>query len=59
LNEGKNRHIRRMFEGLGIEVLRLLRVGIGGLELGELAKSGVRRLGEEERAKVFGKLGDA
>ena len=58
LNEGKNRHIRRMFEGLGIEVLRLLRVGIGGLELGELAKSGVRRLGEEERAKVFGKLGD-
>jgi 23S rRNA pseudouridine2605 synthase len=58
LDEGKNRQIRRMFEAMGIEVLRLMRVGIGELELGALAKSGVRALNEEERAKVLGRVRD-
>ncbi len=44
LDEGKNRHIRRMFDGFGIEVLRLVRVQIGALPLGALPKGGWRRL---------------
>lgn len=48
LDEGKNRHIRRMMAELGIEVLRLVRVGIGGLELGNLPKGKTRELSREE-----------
>ena len=44
LDEGKNRHIRRLLAELGIEVLRLVRVSIGGLKLGELAKGEWRKL---------------
>jgi len=49
LDEGKNRHIRRMFEALKIEVLRLVRVAIGPLALGDLAKGGTRELAPEEK----------
>jgi 23S rRNA pseudouridine2605 synthase len=49
LDEGKNRHIRRMLQTLGIEVLRLIRVAIGPLVLGALAKGAVRHLKAEEK----------
>lgn len=49
LDEGKNRHIRRMFEELGVEVLRLVRVAIGPLTLGDLAKGAVRQLTAAEK----------
>jgi len=53
LDEGKNRHIRRLLAALGVEVLRLVRVAIGSLQLGELAKGGVRSLTREERDAMF------
>jgi 23S rRNA pseudouridine2605 synthase len=49
LDEGKNRHIRRMLAQLGIEVLRLIRVSIGPLALGELAKGAARPLTAGEK----------
>ncbi|QRM44389.1 pseudouridine synthase [Rhizobium sp. BG4] len=48
LDEGRNRQIRRMLEALDTECLRLVRVAIGGLELGELPKGAVRALTETE-----------
>jgi 23S rRNA pseudouridine2605 synthase len=49
LEEGKNRQIRRMLAALGVEVLRLVRVAIGPLELGRLPKGGFRALTKEEK----------
>lgn len=49
LDEGKNRQIRRMLDALGLEVLRLVRVSIGPLELGTLAKGASRALTHDER----------
>lgn len=52
LDEGKNRQIRRMFETLGVEVLRLVRVAIGPLALGDLAKGAYRPLTAEEKRNL-------
>jgi 23S rRNA pseudouridine2605 synthase len=49
LDEGKNRQIRRMLEHFRTEVLRLVRVAIGPLNLGELPKGATRTLEEEEK----------
>jgi 23S rRNA pseudouridine2605 synthase len=49
LDEGKNRHIRRMFETMSIEVLRLIRVAIGPLRLGDLTKGAVRPMTPDEK----------
>jgi len=52
LDEGKNRQIRRMMETLGVEVVRLVRVAIGPLELGTLAKGAYRHLRPEEKQSI-------
>lgn len=49
LDEGKNRQIRRMLGQAGVEVLRLVRVSIGSLPLGDLAKGRYRTLTDTER----------
>jgi 23S rRNA pseudouridine2605 synthase len=49
LDEGKNRQIRRMLQALGIEVLRLVRVAIGPLFLGQLQKGQQRSLTRDEK----------
>ncbi len=50
LDEGRNRHIRRLLDAHGIEVLRLIRVAIGRMPLGDLAKGAARHLAPEELA---------
>ncbi|MGA9354777.1 MAG: pseudouridine synthase [Terriglobales bacterium] len=52
LDEGKNRHIRRLLESLGIQVLRLIRISVGPIELGDLKKGSVRPLTTKEKQSV-------
>lgn len=48
LDEGRNRQIRRLLDAFDIATLRLLRVAIGGLVLGTLAKGAWRELDAED-----------
>jgi 23S rRNA pseudouridine2605 synthase len=48
LDEGRNRQIRRMLAALDVSVLRLVRVAIGRLVLGDLPKGQWRMLTSEE-----------
>lgn len=57
LDEGKNRHIRRMLEAHGVEVLRLVRVAIGPLQLGDLPKGAFRALRPEEQVALDRAMG--
>jgi 23S rRNA pseudouridine2605 synthase len=52
LDEGKNRHIRRMLAALDIEVIRLLRVSIGPLQLGTLRRGAYRSLTSAEKSAL-------
>jgi 23S rRNA pseudouridine2605 synthase len=54
LDEGRNRQIRRLLAALDIGVLRLLRVAIGALQLGELPKGQWRPLTAGEVAALGG-----
>jgi 23S rRNA pseudouridine2605 synthase len=54
LDEGRNRHIRRLLAAHDIDVLRLLRVAIGSLVLGELPKGQWRHLSPEEVRRLGG-----
>jgi 23S rRNA pseudouridine2605 synthase len=55
LDEGKNRQIRRLLESLGVGVLRLVRVAIGPIELGELKKGAVRAMSASEKGWLIGR----
>jgi 23S rRNA pseudouridine2605 synthase len=54
LHEGRNRQIRRMLESVGLEVVRLVRVRVGSLWLGDLAPGAWRRLSVAEVAALRG-----
>jgi len=48
LTEGKNRQVRRMTAAIGFPTLRLVRVGIGKLELGTLAAGDWKEVQKED-----------
>ena len=52
LEEGKNRQIRRMLAHVGVEVLQLVRVAIGPLQLGDLVKGATRKLSAAEKSAL-------
>ena len=54
LHEGRNRQIRRMAEAVGLEVVRLVRVRIGSLRLGDLPTGAWRGLSAAEVAALRG-----
>jgi len=54
LGEGRNRHLRRMAEHSGKKVLRLKRVAIGPLKIGDMKRSAWRELSAREIALLSG-----
>lgn len=52
LEEGRNRQIRRLLAAFDVGVLRLIRVAIGTLALGDLPKGGWRLLEDAEVARL-------
>jgi len=59
LDEGRNRQIRRMMEAMNVEVLRLVRIAIGPLQLGSLAKGASRDLTHDEKKSLHHALGQS
>jgi 23S rRNA pseudouridine2605 synthase len=55
LDEGRNRQIRRLLAAFDVSVLRLVRVAMGSLVLGDLPKGGWRALTDEEINALTGK----
>jgi 23S rRNA pseudouridine2457 synthase len=57
LREGRNRQVRRMTAAVGHPTLRLLRVAVGPLRLGDLAVGSWRELGPDEVQALWRSLG--
>jgi 23S rRNA pseudouridine2605 synthase len=53
LTEGRNRQIRRMWWSLGRRVRRLVRVAVGGYELGDLPAGACRELSDRDVARLL------
>jgi 23S rRNA pseudouridine2605 synthase len=58
LAEGRKRQVRRMLEALGCKIVRLRRVRIAGLRLGDLASGKWRRLSAQEVKEKLGRASD-
>jgi 23S rRNA pseudouridine2605 synthase len=53
ITEGKNRQVRRMFEAAGHPMLKLVRIRIGGLELGDLPIGKFKVLSRQEAFRAI------
>src|SRR5436309_2144469 len=53
VHEGRNRIVRRMFEAIQLPVLRLLRLSVGPIRLGELKPGRVRHLNPAEVRSLY------
>ncbi|MEO5667757.1 MAG: pseudouridine synthase [Bdellovibrionota bacterium] len=56
LTEGRNRQIRRMAEAVGLRVVRLKRIRVMNVQLGELARGAWRYLSAEEERTLLSQL---
>lgn len=54
LNEGRNRQIRKMCQACGLTIMRLTRISVGKLKLGELERGKWRELNENEVKYLLG-----
>jgi 23S rRNA pseudouridine2605 synthase len=59
LNEGRNRQVRRMIEAIGSKVLKLVRIRIGGIGIGDLKIGKWRELTAEELRALSPRLSTA
>jgi 23S rRNA pseudouridine2605 synthase len=53
ITEGKNQQVRKMFEKIGFDVLRLRRVAVGQLSLASLKVGDMKPLGLKQTALIF------
>jgi 23S rRNA pseudouridine2605 synthase len=56
IHEGKKRQIRRMLERVGHPVMRLMRIRIDGLEMGDLKPGMLRHIAQEEMRTIIEEL---
>lgn len=57
LHSGKNRIVRRMFDAVGFPVLRLVRMQIGPIRLGDQHQGSLRKLGNQEVGHLLAEVG--
>lgn len=57
VKEGRNREVRRLFDGVGLVVSRLIRVRYGPVSLGQMHRGETRRLTAAEVAALYRAVG--
>ncbi|GAC1449473.1 MAG: hypothetical protein PVSMB10_01470 [Pseudarthrobacter sp.] len=57
LHSGKNRIVRRLFDAVGFPVLRLVRVKVGPIGLGDQRQGSIRNLGKQEVGHLLASVG--
>lgn len=57
LHSGKNRIVRRLFDEVGFPVLRLVRVKVGPIGLGDQRQGSIRNLGKQEVGHLLASVG--